>query len=197
MDIFTNGLVIDTEKLPVGTPVIAYVPDVNGDIKEEIGVVADVSMDHVRVRSGNHSFKIRLAQLVTNEKIQIVPLVPKQDLIDLQERLAEYERQGGVVNMERSWKVKYRNALRKANERLKEAGLEPVRIRNQGEQEMADETHQQPVGVEDLDVKHMKIENEVVDRISRYLDTPAAEWAIRDLIQPLVDELARMRREVR
>jgi len=132
MDIFTNGLVIDTEKLPVGTPVIAYVPDVNGDIKEEIGVVADVSMDHVRVRSGNDSFKIRLAQLVTSEKIQIVPLVPKQDLIDLQERLAEYERQGGVVNMERSWKVKYRNALRNANERLKEAGLYPVRIRNQG-----------------------------------------------------------------
>lgn len=53
---------------------------------------------------------------------------------------------------------------------------------------------QQLVRVENLDVKHMRIEDEVVDRISRYLDTPAAEWAIRDLIQPLVDELARMRR---
>ena len=56
---------------------------------------------------------------------------------------------------------------------------------------------QQPVRVEDLDVKHMRIEDEVVDRISRYLDTPVADWAIRNLIQPLVDELARMRREVR
>lgn len=53
---------------------------------------------------------------------------------------------------------------------------------------------QQPVRIEDLGIKHMKIEDEVVNRISRYLDTPAAEWAIRDLIQPLVDELARMRR---
>lgn len=52
---------------------------------------------------------------------------------------------------------------------------------------------QQLVKIKDLDVKHMRIENEVVDRISRYLDTPTAEWAVRDLIQPLVDELARMR----
>ena len=55
---------------------------------------------------------------------------------------------------------------------------------------------QQPVKIKDLDVKHMKIENEVVDRISQYLDTPAAEWAVRDLIKPLVDELARMRRNL-
>lgn len=55
---------------------------------------------------------------------------------------------------------------------------------------------QRPTEIKDLDIKHMKIENEVVDRISRYLDTPAAEWAIRDLIQPLVDELARMRGEL-
>ena len=142
MDIFTNGLVIDTEKLPVGTPVIAYVPDIDGDIKKEIGVVTDVSMDCVRVKSGNYSFKISLAQLVTNEKIQIIPLVPKQDLIDLQEQLAEYERRGGIVSMERSWKVKYRNALRKANDKLKEMGLEPIRIRNQEGQEMENETNQ-------------------------------------------------------
>lgn len=142
MSIFTDGLVIDTEELPVGTPVIAHVPDVDGNIKEEVGVVVDVSIDYVRVRFGDNSFTIRLAQLVANEKIQIIPLVPKQDLIDLQERLAEYERQGGIVNMERSWKVKYRNALRKANDRLKEAGLEPVRIRNQEEQESADAVRQ-------------------------------------------------------
>lgn len=142
MNIFANGLVIDTEKLPIGTPVIAHVPDVNGDIKEEIGVVADVSMDHVRIRSGNNSFKVHLTQLVADENVKIIPLVPRQDLIDLQEQLTEYERQGGVVNMERSWKVKYRNALRKANEALKEAGLEPIRIRNQEEQEVVDAVRQ-------------------------------------------------------
>lgn len=142
MNIFANGLVIDTEKLPVGTPVIVHVPDVNGNIREEIGVVADVSIDYVRVRSGNNSFKIHLAQLVTDKEARIIPLVPKQDLIDLQERLAEYERQGGIVNIERSWKVKYRNALRKANEALKEAGLEPIRIRNQEEQEVVDAVRQ-------------------------------------------------------
>ena len=134
MNIFANGLVIDTEKLPIGTPVIARIPDVDGDIREEVGVVADVSIDYVRVRSGNNSFKIHLAQLVTDEGTRIIPLVPKQDLVDLQEQLTEYERQGGVVNMERSWKVKYRNALCKANSALKEAGLEPIRIRNQGEE---------------------------------------------------------------
>lgn len=149
MDIFTNGLVIDTEKLPIGTPVIARVPDVSGHINEEIGVVVDVSMDHVRIRSGNNSFKVHLTQLITDENTQIIPLVPKQDLIDLQEQLAEYERQGGVVNMERSWKVKYRNALRKANDKLKEAGLEPVRIRNQEEQEMADMIHQMSLEFKD------------------------------------------------
>ena len=53
---------------------------------------------------------------------------------------------------------------------------------------------QQPIRSKDLSDKHTRIENEVVNRISRYLDTPAAEWAIRDLIQPLVDELARIRR---
>lgn len=142
MDIFTNGLVIDTEKLPVGTPVIVYMPDVNGDIKKEVGVVADVSMDHVRVKSGGNSFKIYLTQLMTIDKIQIIPLVPKQELIYLQEQLNEYKRQDGAINVERSWKVKYRNALRKANERLKEAGLEPVRIRNQEKQEVENEAHQ-------------------------------------------------------
>ena len=58
-------------------------------------------------------------------------------------------------------------------------------------------TEQQPTTkVKDLGAKHMKIENEVIDRISQYLDTPVAEWAVRDLIKPLVDELARMRRNL-
>ena len=159
MNIFTNGLVIDTEKLPIGTPVVAHVPDVSGDIREEVGMVADVSMDHVRIRSGNNSFKIYLAQLVTDEDIRIIPLVPKQDLIDLQERLTEYERQGGVVNMERSWKVKYRNALRKANEALKEAGLEPIRIRNQEEQEVVDVVHQMSLEFKEFEKEAEPAEN--------------------------------------
>jgi hypothetical protein len=51
--------------------------------------------------------------------------------------LRQYERQGGTINMERSWKGKYRIALAEANQRLFDAGLEPVRIRNREEKETA------------------------------------------------------------
>lgn len=46
-------------------------------------------------------------------------------------QLDEYRGQGGMINMERSWKSKYRNALAEANQRLIDAGLDPVRIRKE------------------------------------------------------------------
>lgn len=45
--------------------------------------------------------------------------------------LAEYKGQGGTINMDRSWKTKYRNALAEANQRLNDAGLDTVRIRKE------------------------------------------------------------------
>jgi predicted nucleic acid-binding Zn-ribbon protein len=47
----------------------------------------------------------------------------------LRDQLDEYRGQGGTINMERSWKTKYRRALSEANQRLVDAGLDPVRIR--------------------------------------------------------------------
>jgi hypothetical protein len=51
------------------------------------------------------------------------------EIAELKEKLKQYERQGGTINMANSWKAKYRNALAEANQRLIDAGLEPVRIR--------------------------------------------------------------------
>lgn len=58
----------------------------------------------------------------------IIARINRNTLI-LAERLEEHERQGGTINMERSWKAKYRRALEEANRRLVENGLEPVKIR--------------------------------------------------------------------
>lgn len=49
--------------------------------------------------------------------------------------LNQFIRQGGTVNMERSWKSKYRNALAEANQRLVDNDLDPVRIRKREEEE--------------------------------------------------------------
>jgi hypothetical protein len=46
----------------------------------------------------------------------------------LKAELNEYKRQGGTVNMERSWKTKYRNGLAEANRRLRELDQEPVSV---------------------------------------------------------------------
>lgn len=53
----------------------------------------------------------------------------KERALEAEGKLKEHERRGGTLNLERSWKTKYRNALAEANQRLLEAGLEPVRIR--------------------------------------------------------------------
>lgn len=58
----------------------------------------------------------------------IIARINRNTLI-LAERLEEHERQGGTINMERSWKTKYRRALEEANRRLIDNDLEPVRIR--------------------------------------------------------------------
>lgn len=50
---------------------------------------------------------------------------------ELEEELHELKRQGGEINMERSWKMKYKYALQRANDRLMMMGQPPVRIRNQ------------------------------------------------------------------
>jgi len=63
------------------------------------------------------------------DHIEIDTLVTGSEYERLKGRINELERQGGTLNLERSWKTKYRLAWERANRRLIEAGLEPVKIR--------------------------------------------------------------------
>lgn len=56
----------------------------------------------------------------------------EQEIERLKAELEEYKRQGGIVNLERSWKTKYRQGFEEANFRLVQLGEEPVRIRKVG-----------------------------------------------------------------
>lgn len=50
--------------------------------------------------------------------------------IRLKEEIAQYRGTGGEIAMERSWKMKYKLALKRANDRLEVLGEKPEQIRN-------------------------------------------------------------------
>lgn len=88
-------------------------------------------VDVKRVPLSAHQSMMHVGESLTKISEHIISLTNEYErkLNEAQRKLAEYQGQGGTINMERSWKSKYRNALAEANQRLIDAGLDPVRIR--------------------------------------------------------------------
>lgn len=130
LELTKQGTVFNTDVLHEGLKVVVRLK--NGGVVI-MGVIREATPYRVKVNyvvlNGNRPGNIITLHAEDIEHIEIDTIVTGSEYERLKGRINELERQGGTLNLERSWKTKYRLAWERANRRLIEAGLEPVKIR--------------------------------------------------------------------